>query len=208
MIVKKLEVGPLGTNCYIVGCPETLKGVVIDPGGNAKLLIKTIKELKLKIKYIINTHGHWDHIGANGELKEATGALLVIHEEDASCLTDPKNSLVGYFTKGQGGVKADELLQEGDVIKFGKESELRVIHTPGHSLGGICLDEGEHLFTGDTLFAGSIGRTDLPGGSYQELMDSVRNKIFTLPGDRKIWPGHGPGSTLSNEKATNPFFID
>lgn len=206
MILKRLEVGPLGTNCYILGCEQTLKGAVIDPGGDAGMIKREIDALKLEIEYIINTHGHGDHILGNEELKELTGASLLIHEEDAGYLVDPQKNLTGFFGKAIKGLQADRLLKEGDAINIGQEVTLTVIHTPGHTPGGICLDTGEHLFTGDTLFAGSIGRTDFPGGSYQTLIYSVRTKLFTLPGDRRVWPGHGPGSTLAYEKQTNPFF--
>lgn len=206
MILKKLEVGPLGTNCYILGCEKTLKGAVIDPGGDVGLIKKEIEALKLEIEYIINTHGHGDHIFGNEELKEITGASLLIHEEDAGYLLDPHKNLTALLGKTVKGLQADRLLKEGDRINIGQEITLTVIHTPGHTPGGICLDTGEDLFTGDTLFAGSIGRTDFPGGSYQTLINSVRAKLFTLPGDRRVWPGHGPSSTLSHEKQTNPFF--
>lgn len=206
MILKRLEVGPLGTNCYILGCEQTLKGAVIDPGGDARVILKEIEALKLKVEYIINTHGHGDHIIGNYELKVATGASLLIHEEDAGYLLDPQKNLAGFFGKTLKGLPADRLLKDGDLINIGKEINLKVIHTPGHTPGGICLDSGEHLFTGDTLFAGSIGRTDFPGGSYQTLINSVQTKLFTLKGDRRVWPGHGPGSTLEYEKKTNPFF--
>lgn len=206
MILKKLGVGPLGTNCYIIGCPETLEGAVIDPGGDGELIKQEIDGANLQIKYIINTHGHGDHIGSNREIKDATQAPLLIHEADAEFLTDAKKNMTGYFGESLVGPKADDFLREGDVLNIGSTIKLEVIHTPGHTPGCICLDTGEHLFTGDTLFAGSIGRTDLVGGSYEDLISSVRNKIFTLTGERQVWPGHGPGSTLSYEKQTNPFF--
>lgn len=206
MILKKLEVGPLGTNCYLVGCPETLEGAVIDPGGDGKRIIKEIADLGLTVKYIVNTHGHGDHILANKELKENTNAPLLIHELEADYLVDSQKNLMGMFGRILKGVPADQLLTEGEQIKLGNTVTFNVIHTPGHTPGGVCLDTGEHLFTGDTLFAGSIGRTDFPGGSYRELINSVTQKLFTLQGDRQIWPGHGPGSTLEYEKSHNPFF--
>lgn len=206
LIFKKLEVGPLGTNCYIVGCPKTLEGAVIDPGFDGKKIAKEITNLGLTIKYIINTHGHGDHILANKELKESTGAPLLIHELEADYLLDPKKNMTGMFGKVFKGIPADRLLKEGDQIKLGNIINFNVIHTPGHTPGGICLDTGKDLFTGDTLFAGSIGRTDFAGGSYQELISSVTEKLFTLQGDRQIWPGHGPESTLEYEKNHNPFF--
>lgn len=207
MIIKRLEVGPLGTNCYILGCKETLEGAVIDPGGNGEFIIRQVETLKLKLKYIINTHGHGDHIGANKELKDyAPDASLVIHKLDADYLLDARKNMTGMFGKPLEGLQADRLLEEGDILRIGNIIKLKVIHTPGHTPGGICLDSGEHLFTGDTLFAGSIGRTDFPGGSYQALIENVETKLFTLAGDRKVWPGHGPESSLFYEKQHNPFF--
>jgi len=206
LILKKIEVGPFSTNCYLVGCSQTLEGVVIDPGGDSKRILKEIADLGLTIKYIINTHGHGDHILANKDVKESTHASLLIHELDGDYLLDAKKNLTGMFGKIFKGIPADRLLKEGDQISFGNKYTFNVIHTPGHTPGGICLDTGEHLFTGDTLFAGSIGRTDFPGGSYQQLITAVTTKLFTLAGDRQVWPGHGPGSTLEYEKSHNPFF--
>ncbi|HHX51019.1 MAG TPA: MBL fold metallo-hydrolase [Clostridia bacterium] len=206
MLLKRLQVGVLGTNCYVLGCELTGEGAVIDPGGDGDRILQEITSLQLQIKYIIHTHGHGDHIAANGELKEATGARILIHEGDASFLTDPRKSLISYSGSSGKLTSADQLLQEGDQIKIGEEITLQVIHTPGHTPGCICLDEGQHLFSGDTLFAGSIGRTDLPGGSYRSLIESVEQKVFTLTGDRIIYPGHGPETTLADEKASNPFF--
>ncbi|NLC38860.1 MAG: MBL fold metallo-hydrolase [Clostridia bacterium] len=206
MLIKRLQVGVLATNCYVLGCEETREAAVIDPGGDGEKILQEIASLQLQLKFIINTHGHGDHIAANGELKEATGAKILIHEGDAGFLTDPRKSLLSYSASSVQGTSADQLLQDGDQIKIGEEITLQVIHTPGHTPGCICLDEGEYLFTGDTLFAGSIGRTDLPGGSYRSLIESVQEKIFTLPGDRIIYPGHGPETTLAEEKASNPFF--
>ncbi|MGI6553719.1 MAG: MBL fold metallo-hydrolase [Bacillota bacterium] len=181
MLIKRLQVGVLATNCYVLGCEETREAAVIDPGGDGEKILQEIASLQLQLKYIINTHGHGDHIAANGELKEATGAKILIHEGDAGFLTDPRKSLLSYSASSVQGTSADQLLQDGDQIKIGEEITLQVIHTPGHTPGCICLDEGEYLFTGDTLFAGSIGRTDLPGGSYRSLIESVdTEKIFTL----------------------------
>lgn len=201
-----MVVGPLAANCYLIGCPETKEGAVIDPGAEGEKILAAAREADLKIKYIINTHGHLDHISANGTIKKATGAEVLIHSADASCLTDPKRNLSVMAGASITSPAADRLLEEGSIIKIGKTITLEVIHTPGHTLGGICLKGENEVFTGDTLFAGSIGRTDFPGGSYRDLIDAVRKKLFTLDESLKVYPGHGPSSTIGTEKAENPFF--
>lgn len=206
MIFKVRKTGSLSTNCYIIGCPETKEAVVVDPGWDSADIINILEEENLHLKYIINTHGHIDHIGANGDLKEYSGAKILIHQADAAFLTDPQKNLSAAF----GGKKitspeADGFLHEGDVIKVGPSIDLEVLHTPGHTPGGICLKGSNFILTGDTLFAGSIGRTDLPGGSYEELVKSIKEKLFTLEGDYFIYPGHGPSSTLKKERTSNPF---
>ncbi|MDK2820154.1 MAG: hydroxyacylglutathione hydrolase [Clostridia bacterium] len=206
MFLKTLVVGPLAANCYLIGCPETKEGAVIDPGAEGEKILAAAREADLKIKYIINTHGHLDHISANGTIKKATGAEVLIHSADASCLTDPKRNLSVMAGASITSPAADRLLEEGSIIKIGKTITLEVIHTPGHTLGGICLKGENEVFTGDTLFAGSIGRTDFPGGSYRDLIDAVRKKLFTLDESLKVYPGHGPSSTIGTEKAENPFF--
>lgn len=205
MVLKTLTVGELGANCYILGCPDTLIGAVIDPGGDGDHILNTAEKLGLNIKYIINTHGHIDHIAANGRVKEATGADLLIHSQDAPMLTDSKLSLASFLGKKVDLVKADRLLEEGDLIKLGS-LELKVIHTPGHTLGGICLAVENKLFTGDTLFAGSIGRTDFPGGDYNTLLNSIQEKLLNYGEETIVYPGHGPSSSIGEEKRSNPFF--
>ncbi|MGF7185366.1 glyoxylase-like metal-dependent hydrolase (beta-lactamase superfamily II) [Desulfitispora alkaliphila] len=207
MILKQLVVGgTFGSNCYVLGCPNTKEGMIIDPGGDADTILKTVEELDLKIKFIVNTHGHLDHIAANGILKKETGAGILIHSEDAEMLTDPKKNLSSYMGQNIVSPKADKLLQEGDNIVIGDDIKLEVLHTPGHSKGGICLVTDNYVFTGDTLFAGSIGRTDFPGGNHITLLKSVQDKIFTLSEQLEVHPGHGPKSTVGEEKSTNPFF--
>ncbi|MBC7325719.1 MAG: MBL fold metallo-hydrolase [Moorella sp. (in: Bacteria)] len=206
MFLKTLVVGPLGTNCYLVGCQETGEGAVIDPGAEGERILAAAREAGLKIRYIINTHGHIDHIGANGQVKDATGALILIHRDDAPCLTEPGRNLSTFMGAGISSPGADRLLLEGDTITIGRTINLKVIHTPGHTPGGICLQGESLVFTGDTLFAGSIGRIDFPGGSFSQLINSVKEKLFILDDNLKIYPGHGPASTIGAERADNPFF--
>jgi len=205
MIFKAFKTGRLATNCYILGCPETLEGVVIDPGDEADYILTIIEEENLKIKYIINTHGHSDHIGADEEIKKATGADILIHKDDQDFLEDPSKNLSHYSSKRIEGLTVDRFLTDGELIKVGNTIELKVIHTPGHTPGGICLLGDNFILTGDTLFAGSIGRTDLPGGSYEQIMDSIKKRILPLPDNLLVYPGHGPSSNLKKEKETNPF---
>jgi len=205
LILKWLEVGSIGANCYIIGCEETREGAVIDPGGNGPSIVQVIESLKLKIKYIINTHGHIDHIGANRQVKEATGAEILIHEEDAGMLTNPVSNFSMFMGRNITSPPADRFIKDGDIIKIGNTIELEVIHTPGHTRGGVCLKTGDIIFAGDTLFAGSIGRTDFPGGSFKTLIESINNKIMCYEDHVKVYPGHGPATTVGFERKHNPF---
>jgi hydroxyacylglutathione hydrolase len=188
-VLRKLAVGPYQTNCYILACKETLEGVVIDPGDEVLRITREISENEIRIQKILITHGHIDHIGGVGDLKRITKAPVLIHPLDASALPMPP----------------DGSLQEGQKIQVGAYT-LSVLHTPGHSRGAVCLLAPGAVFTGDTLFAGSVGRTDFPGGSHEMLVDGVRKKIFPLGDELRIYPGHGPASTIGAERRTNPFF--
>jgi len=196
MFVKMFTVGMIGTNCFIVGDTQTEEAAVIDPGfdsaSEAKSVLKEIERNKFRVKFIINTHGHPDHTSGNKTLKEATGAPILIHEYDAPLLRNPS---------------ADKTLREGDVIELG-EVKLRVLHTPGHSKGSIALLGADAVFSGDTLFAGGIGRYDLQGGSLEEIMNSLKNKLLILPDRLKVYPGHGPVTTIGEERRSNPFLQD
>lgn len=207
MIVKRIQIGVMGVNCYLIGCEETKEAVVIDPGTGADTILNKINEDNWNIKYIINTHGHYDHIGANGAIKEATGAKILIHPEDAPMLTNPDLNFSSLAGRGDiiDGPAADKTIEEGDIIKVGKTVELKVIHTPGHTRGGISLYQQGHLITGDTLFSFSIGRTDFPGGSRDEIMDSIHSKLLNYPDETKVYPGHNNVSTISEVKEQNPF---
>jgi len=208
MITKMFTVGALYTNCYVVGCNETKEALIIDPGFDTELVAKRIlreaDQLELQIKYIVNTHGHPDHIAGNGIVKKLTSAPILIHEYDAPMLTKATENLT--ILSGLRTVSlppADRMLRNGDAIEVG-EVMLRVLHTPGHSRGSISLLGADAVFTGDTLWAGTIGRYDLPGGSYEEIMLSIK-KLATLPDRIRVYPGHGPASTIWEEKRHNPF---
>ncbi len=201
-----LPVGPIEANCFVVYDEETKEAAVIDPGADGKRIIQEINKHDLKVKYIINTHGHADHIGANLDVKNSTGASLMIHEEDGAMLTDANSNLSVFMGRGITKPAPDVLLHEGDVIEIGS-STLKVVHTPGHTKGGICLYNEEVCFSGDTLFAGSIGRTDFPGGSYGEIINSIKTKLMPLADEIIVYPGHGPATTIGQERRTNPFLV-
>jgi hydroxyacylglutathione hydrolase len=208
MIVKQYEVGNFAVFCYLVGDEETKEGLFIDPADDADQLISDAKSHGInKIKYIINTHAHVDHIMGNAEMVKKTGAKLVIHEGDAKHLTRTQYDLLAMFRAKPSPV-ADIEVKDGDMIRMGKVT-LKVLHTPGHSPGGMCLYTDGMVFTGDSLFVGSVGRTDFPGSSWDVLEASIQKKLFTLPGDTIVYPGHNygptPSSTIQYEKRHNPF---
>lgn len=205
MILKGLEISAMAVNCYIVGCEETKEVAVIDPGGNPQAILRLLNEDGLKAVYIINTHGHIDHIGGNRGVKEATGAKILIHEADAKMLVNAVSNFSFLMGSKVTSPPADQLLKDGDVIKIGNTVELQVIHTPGHSAGGICLKTGDIIFVGDTLFQMSIGRTDFPGGSYQQLITNIKEKLLIYPDETVCYPGHGPATTIGFERENNPF---
>jgi len=204
--ILKIVVGPLEVNCYIVFDKNTKEGVVIDPGGDAEEIKAALKDNGVITKYIIDTHGHFDHVGANGLLKDALGCPVAIHQEDEPLLEYAHDQAIMYGLKTPRQPKPDMLLKDGEDISFGR-LKMRVIHTPGHTRGGICLymRAQKVIFTGDTLFAGSVGRTDFEGGSTKALMDSIKRKLLTLGDDVSVFPGHGPDSTIGEEKEVNPF---
>jgi len=193
---------------YLVWCPRTKEALVIDPGGDEELILERIKEKGLILKYIVNTHGHGDHTHGNMKLKAFTGAEIIMHEEDDKMFNSPMGQEMSRSFGFTPSPDADILAKDGDEIVVGDVS-LKVIHTPGHSPGGICLYGGGHLFTGDTLFVGGIGRTDLPGASTSQFMQSIKEKLLTLPGETMVWPGHdygmSPSSTINDERKTNPW---
>jgi len=202
--VKPLVVGPFGANCYVIGSGSG-EGIVVDPGADAKRILKTIGELGLNVKLIVATHGHMDHVGAVGELTQATGARFAMHEDDVELLSNrgsPFASLLGKLMPAPS--PPDVLLKDGGTIEEGGLS-FRVLHTPGHSRGGVCLLGYGAVFVGDTLFCQGIGRFDFPGASGSQLLDSIRTKLLTLPDDTAVYPGHGPSTTIGEERRLNPF---
>ena len=206
MILKMLVVGPIQANCYILGCERNKLAAVIDPGGDANRILMVLAKEELRLVYIINTHGHFDHTTDNKRLKEVTGAQLMIHRADAPMIVNQSGQGLMWGMRIENSPAPDRYVDEGDMITFGDIS-LKVLHTPGHSPGGISLFTEKMVFVGDTLFAGSIGRTDLPGGDYDGLIRNVREKIFTLGDDVVVYPGHGPRTTVGQERRTNPFFV-
>ncbi len=208
MEVEQLQVGFMAVYCYIVACPNTKEALVIDPAGDEDKIVRRINDNGYHLKYIVNTHGHGDHTCGNARMMELTGAKLIMHKLDDELF----NTAEGHAMSRQWGFTpsppVDMQVEDGDKIEVGDES-LEVIHTPGHSPGGMCLLGGGHVFTGDTLFVGGIGRTDLPGASMQEFSKSIKERLLTLPEDTIVWPGHNygftPSSTIGNEKKSNPF---
>ncbi len=204
MIIKTLPVGPIMANCYILGCEETKEAAVIDPGDEADRILTALAKEKLTVKVIINTHGHFDHVGANRKMKDVTGAPILIHAGDEPMLDQLSSAAASFGLSSENSPPPDKTLNDGDTVSFGKIT-LSVLHTPGHSPGGISLHTGDHVFVGDLLFSGSIGRTDLPGGDYNTLVKSVHEKIFPLGDSVTVHSGHGPDTSVGREKKSNPF---
>jgi len=207
MILKQMQVGNMAVFAYIVGDDESGEGLVIDPAANTDAILEEAAENNLTIKYIVNTHGHVDHIGGNADMKQKTGASIVVHNDDADMLISTPEMMLRMF-QAKASPPADIRVQDGDTITVGKVT-LEVIHTPGHSPGGMALYTPGYVFTGDTLFVEGVGRTDLPGASWAVMAASIREKLLRLPDDTVVLPGHNygrtPTSTIANEKKNNPF---
>jgi hydroxyacylglutathione hydrolase len=192
------------SNCYIVGCPDTAEGIVIDPGIRIGDIAAAVKEEGIQVTAVVNTHGHLDHVAGAAEARRIFNAPFLLHEAESVILANLDNSAANFGLPPVEHPQVDRWLTDGEVVKFGKQS-LKVLHTPGHTPGGICLLGDGHLFSGDTIFSGSIGRHDFFGGDFETLMNSIMNRILTLPEETVIHPGHGPETTVGREKALNPF---
>jgi len=205
VIIRQIEVGNFSIFSYLIGDEQARECLFIDPSGDHDLLLREARAHELSVKYIANTHSHIDHTMGNREMVRRTGAKIVIHKADAAGLFDTPRDILEMFG-AELPPPADILVSDGGLIQVGSVA-LQVIHTPGHTPGGMCLYIEGMVFTGDTLFVGSVGRTDFPGGSYAELEQSVRAKLYTLPGDTVVFPGHNygmtPTSTIQRERRTN-----
>lgn len=207
MIVKTLVVGPFASNCFIVGSESTRKGIIIDPGADAKNILNTVRDQGFSIVLIVATHNHIDHVGALRSVKDATRAKYAVHEADAKeAMPVVFGRMMGLMlgSSPRGAPKPDRLLKDGDIIEI-DDLRFKVLHTPGHTPGGISLLSDGVVFSGDTLFNFGIGRTDLEGGDYGKLMDSIMTKLMVLPDSTIVYPGHGPETTIGAEKKWNPF---
>ena len=205
MIIATLPVGLIQTNCYVAGCPETKECAVIDPGGHPERILAEVERQGLSIKYVLNTHAHFDHTDGNGGIVGASGALLALHPLDLPLLRASGGAAL-FGLQADPSPLPDLELQDGDELEVGT-LRFKVLHTPGHTPGHVCFYEQVEgvLFDGDVVFYRSIGRTDLPGGDHQQMMDSIRNVLLALPEDTVVYSGHGPATTIGDEKRLNPW---
>ncbi len=207
MILRQLVVGIFEVNCYVLGHEKSSNCVVIDPGGDVDRIVGVLREEAFALKHILLTHGHVDHAGGVKRLQDECGGELIMHREDLPLLNMVNAQAQAFGLPEAGNPGVDRFVEEGEGIDV-DGLHLEVIHTPGHSPGGVVYKCGNTLFVGDTLFAGSIGRTDLPGGSFETLIGSIRTKLFPLGDAAKVLPGHGPATTIGDEKVHNPFLRD
>lgn len=206
MLFETIVVGPLGVNCFILGDKSSKEAAIVDPGADCEMISAALDRFGLQVKYIINTHGHFDHVGCNRRLQEKTGAELLIHEADVKLLSLASRSAQNYGLVVEDSPAPSRFLTDGMRLELGKRC-IEVLHTPGHTQGGCCLLLANErvVITGDTLFADSVGRTDLPGGSHEQLIASIKGKLMPLPDETVVWPGHGPSSTIGRERRMNPY---
>lgn len=207
MHIETINVGPLDVNCYIISS-EKDNAIIIDPGADPEKILKYIEFHDLKAEFILNTHGHIDHIGSNAHIKSATDAELLIHEDDAFMLGQVQDSYISSMLNAKPSPPPDKKLKDGDILEL-DNIKIKVIHTPGHTPGGVCFYTDNYLFTGDSIFVGGIGRTDFPYSDHMTLIKSIKERILTLPDDTIIYSGHNygitPTSTIAREKTENPF---
>lgn len=204
MNIFRIPAGIYAANCYVIYSESSKDGIVVDPGGDIDEILGFIRENQLNIRHIILTHGHADHIGGIIDLKKSLDASIMIHEDDREMLVDGNKNLSTMMAMGTIEIEPDVLLKDRDIIEFGDE-KAEIIHTPGHTRGGICIKVGNNIITGDTLFASSIGRTDLLGGDYETIINSIKDKLMIYPDETQIFPGHGASSTIGKERVYNPF---
>jgi len=202
--VERLVVGPLLSNCYIVWDDGVKQGVIIDPGDDADIILKAVEKLGIEIKYILATHGHFDHVGAVAPLKRELNVEFLAHKDDFFFIEDGENAARRWGVEIEQPPKPDRFIEDGEKIKVGG-FELEVLYTPGHSPGGVSFLYDRMVFGGDTLFQGSIGRTDFRKGSFEDLSKSIKIRLYTLPDDTIVYTGHGPVTTIGDEKKYNPF---
>ena len=205
MRMARMTVGALATNCYIVSDETTGRAFIVDPGGDAKRIMDKVEELHLKVEAILLTHGHFDHMMAVDQLREKFGCKVYLSKEEEALIKDPQQNVSAMFGRPM-GTSADEFIEDGQLLQIAG-FQIEVLATPGHTKGGVCyyLKEQEIAFSGDTIFEGSVGRSDFPGGSARELIRSIKDKLCVLPDDTQLFPGHGDSTVVSYEKQYNPF---
>lgn len=211
MIIENIVVGEFACNCTIIACEETKEALIIDPGDEPQKIIEVLDKYDLKPKYLIHTHAHLDHIMATRDIKEKTQAEIFLHKADLTIYKNLNLQALKFGMTVKDPLDVDKFIEDGELITIGENITCKIIHTPGHSPGGVCFYfsnfEKPVVFSGDTLFAGSIGRTDLWEGSYDDLIKSIKNRLFTLDDETIVCPGHGNNTTIGKEKKTNPFFV-